>query len=349
MSTSSTPNEPRFSLLWACAALGALVGSGCGGKVDDSASRGWGSTGGVNATISAGSGEHQSGGSNGLGGGLPAAGGVSSSVVLSVSGGAATGGTAGTGTASCSTPTAAVATNCSIPTSMDGSFLRTGNYFTLSHFSGYGYVYVAPNLDSNDTVHCDLASTRNFGDSNTALCGAGMVPMDCTQQAIGGFGFNLRGSQQPVADTINSMVFTFKSTTTTKLRIQVGSYCYSTISGNSPIMLNATDFTTTCWDSANRGTAWDGTSAQSIQMIIPSDATSDTPFDMCLQNVTFSTTSPSGTGGGPGADGTNGAGGVTTISSGAGYSSVERAAGISCGAQPRTPTCSMPACQVRII
>ena len=68
----------------------------------------------------------------------------------------------------------------------------------------------------------------------------------------------------------------------------VGTYfCYAIAGMTSLLVLSASDFTTTCWDSANRGTPWDGTNATGFEFIIPSQSQSPTPFDVCIQNVVF--------------------------------------------------------------
>ena len=123
---------------------------GCGGNTSpgDSTSIGGSSNTGLNTT-----GPSITGGSNAIGGathtgGMPATGGA-----LSTGGGfAATGGTLAI---TCTTtPTAACADNCAVPSNAIGSFeiLCTGgggcNYFMLGNYAGYGYVYISPTANS---------------------------------------------------------------------------------------------------------------------------------------------------------------------------------------------------------
>jgi hypothetical protein len=225
-------------------------------------------------------------------------------------GGAISGSTGGTPSTSTdpSTVTATKADNCGTATAASGSFTVSGtdkNYFKVGDFGGYGFVYISPTTDPAKSVTCDA---KTFGSSTSALCGAGIVPADPVYNAVGGIGFNLNQATSGGKDsakaittpaTVGTVTITFANTAATGLHIQIVknaagtdsggvNYCYDAKSKDSPLTLNASEFTTTCWDPAAPGDPWDGTGAQSLQFIIPSDATSPTTFDACIENVVFS-------------------------------------------------------------
>lgn len=217
------------------------------------------------------------------------------------------GGTSGTGGATtdddggCVTPTASKESNCGIPSVVSGNFTVTGNYFKLGTFAGYGFDYISPTPNPADSVTC---TNSTFGSGTlTALCGAGVVPADCTNNAVGGVGFNLAqpksgGDPAPaISATVQQVVVTYTNTANSDLHIQVvkydGStqtnYCYAAKDKPSPLTISASEFTTTCYLADDPGAPWDGTGAESFQLIVPSrtPAQGDAPFDLCLQNVEF--------------------------------------------------------------
>jgi|GEM_PF-2591531 len=216
------------------------------------------------------------------------------------------GGATGTGGAGmdggCATPTANKDANCALPAVVSGSFTASGNYFTIGDYSGYGFVYISPTPDPTNSVTC---ANSSFGSGTlTALCGAGTVPADCTNNAVGGVGFNLAqpksgGDPAPaIAMTVQQVVVTFTNTANSDLHIQIvqydGSnqtnYCYAAKDKASPLTIGASEFTTTCYLPDDPGSPWDGTGAESFQFIVPSRTPEDgdTPFDLCIQNLEFS-------------------------------------------------------------
>jgi hypothetical protein len=206
------------------------------------------------------------------------------------------GGTTNIGTGGTTTPVTASTANCGIPTAVTGSFIVSNAYYKVGSYAGYGYVYIAPT--STMSIQCPNTS---LGSSTSALCGAGTVPADSSYAACAGFGFNLAqptsgaNPSPAVTTTVSQVVVTFINTANTDLHIQIARYsggatthyCYAAKGKNSPLTLKASDFTTTCWDSANPGTSWDGAAAQNLEFIIPSSLLA-TPFDACIENVTFS-------------------------------------------------------------
>lgn len=202
-------------------------------------------------------------------------------------------------TTECVKPTAAKDHNCGTPTVVSGSFTVSTNYFKVGPFAGYGFDYISPSSDATESVTC---ANSTFGSGKlTALCGAGIVPADCDTHAVGGVGFNLSQAKsspnpvQPITTTVSEVFVEFTNTAGSDLRIQVvkndgtttTNYCYSAKDKDSPLTIQASEFTTQCYSEDDPGEAWDGTSANSVQLIIPSrkPADGETTFDVCLQNV----------------------------------------------------------------
>jgi hypothetical protein len=307
----------------------------------------WSSVTAEQATIDAGAplpvaagGSASNGGTTGAGGATSSGGSVSVGGVSNRGGSTSTGGTTsvggakGTGGAvatggSAGTDGAFFAglANCGTPTSAIGNFtISYGNYFSVGAYAGYGFVYItrAPG-GNNNTFTCP---TSTFGTSTSALCGAGSIPADSSNQTVAGIGFNLNeaasdaNSPQPIGMIVDTATIRFVNNANSDLRIEIeryatdtGStyYCYEAKGKSSPLTLKASDFTTTCWDSANPGSPWDGTAARSPRLIIPCSTTATIPFDACIENVTL-TAATTGTGGTGGTTGTGGT--VTTIGGG---------------------------------
>jgi hypothetical protein len=241
-------------------------------------------------------------GGNASVGGHTGAGGTSSANTS-----AATCGTGGSSAASTVVIAATKAENCGTATAASGSFsIKTSNYFQLGDYAGYGFVYISPTgyvgSDGKKSITCDNST---FGSATTALCGAGTVPADPSSNSVGGIGFNLNqttaggtNSAKAITTKASTVTITFANTAVSGLHIQIVqnaagtdtcgiNYCYNAAGQSSPLVLNASDFTTTCWDSKNPGDIWDGTGAQSFQFVIPSNADNPTPFDACIENVVF--------------------------------------------------------------
>lgn len=276
---------------------------GCGGQVLESNS---GTGGNLNTGVTA-MPDIGAGGTHPTNGGATTVLSTSPGGRLGIGGVSPMGGWASTAGASpngCAPATATVANNCAVAFSATGSFtIANGTYFKLNNFAGYGFVYISPTSNPADSITCP---NTDFGPSTSALCGAGIVPADCAYNAVGGIGFNLNqsmagetGSALPSNSPakVSTVVVTFANAANTDLHIQIvqnttGSdaggtyYCYEAKGAISPLVLNASDFNTTCWTTG--GTPWDGTGAQSFQFVIPSQATSPTKFDACIENVVFS-------------------------------------------------------------
>lgn len=195
------------------------------------------------------------------------------------------------------------ADNCKAPTYVDGQFANKKNYASVGPYAGYGFTYISASGDAKSTS-CPT-TTAYFPTTSTALCGAGTVPADCTYGSVGGVGFNLAqttkggtDSAKAITDTVTSIHIEFANTAQSGLHIQIvqnaegtetggTNYCFEASSSESPLDLQASDFTTACWDAAAPGDPWDGTGAQSVQMIVPSTADKAVDFDLCLTNLTF--------------------------------------------------------------
>ncbi len=273
------------------------------------------------STVQPGGGGNSQGGAGGSSGASTGGGGVSNTggssaahtggAIGSNTGGAGnptggagnTGGSSTTGTCTSCPLVTAGSSDCATASTATGSFtIKNSNYFQLGNYAGYGFVYISPTTNSADSITCANAT---FGASTTSLCGAATVPADPCYNAVGGVGFNLsqatsggKDSNKAITTTVNNVTITFANTGATKLHIQIvknaagtdaggTNYCIDASGKNSPITVDANVFTTKCWDSANPGDPWDGTGAQSVQMIVPSDATATTPFDVCLENIVF--------------------------------------------------------------
>jgi len=224
--------------------------------------------------------------------------------------------TGGSSAITCTTPVQVSSKNCGVPSTVVGNFGIDWyhDYASLDHFAGFAYVFIAPTPNPSDTFVCYSSFWHSTVDLDTgadALCGAGTVPADCTRNAVAGIGFNLNqpqwgygtfdnGYTQPTNPiespaTVSSVTVAFVNTADSDLRIQIAQhsvsgsiyYCWDIAGMQSPLTVSASHFTTTCWDSANPGATWDGTGAESIAFIIPSQAAKPTPFDACMQNVEF--------------------------------------------------------------
>jgi hypothetical protein len=312
-----------------------LLVLGCGGEMLDSSPSNSTETTGRGGNFTAG-GVRASG--NGVGGasyvGSPVSGGqLGSSGDLATGGFISSGGVASTGdvattggssVVACTAPIATCADNCGVASNVTGHFSYLSpyrNYYMLVSFSGFAYVFISRTANSvsslgscpdyvpanpSDTLLCGAAT---FGASTSAVCGAGIVPSDCTFNAVGGIGFNLNQAQwgygtaengytQPtnpisMPAVVSNVTVTFANIAKSNLRIQIAQhsadaptyYCFGIEGMQSPLTVASSKFTTNCWDSASPGSIWDGTGLESIALIIPSQQTTPTPFDACIQNV----------------------------------------------------------------
>ena len=279
---------------------------GCGGRplgFSSSNRTGTTNTGGNSAAGGVSDSGHGLGGTQSL---MAGTGGVTSS-----GGVAATGGSSA---ASCTTPAHVSAENCGVASIVAGSFYIDWyyNYVSSDHSDGFAYVFISPTANPLDTFVCYSPDPGGVAPNPAyALCGAGTIPVDCTGNAVGGIGFNLNQLQwgdgtaengytqptSPIRDfaTVSSVTMTFVNTANSALRIQVAQhsasgsiyYCRDITGMQSPQTVAASHFTKTCWDSANPGATWDGTGAESVALIIPSQEAKPTPFDACIQKVEF--------------------------------------------------------------
>jgi hypothetical protein len=164
------------------------------------------------------------------------------------------------------------------------------NYITGSNYSGYGYAFISPSTTVGGTVaNCTIGGT-------SALCAAGTLPLDSSYGTVGGIGFNLNQASaansptNPISATVASVTVGFTNPGASTLRVQISKgttyYCFDVSKSTSPVTITTSQFNTACWDGS--GTAWDGTGASAVQLVIPSQATAATPFSACLTAVTLS-------------------------------------------------------------
>lgn len=258
-------------------------------------------------------------------GGSPGTGGVSSSgqglggtqaSAAGTGGVTSTGGVIATGgsppvACTTTTPAKVSAANCGDPSTGVGSLVINWYYdYIQKPFQGFAYVLISPTPNPSDTFVCPSDPFGSNGPvvSDSSWCGVGTVPADCTGNAVAVIGFNLNqpqwgpghGSDQPTSpisnpDPVNSVTVSFSHRVNSDLRVQVAQhsesgsiyYCCDIAGMQSPATVAARQFTKTCWDSANPGAAWDGTGAESIALIIPSQVSKPTPFDACIEKVEF--------------------------------------------------------------
>jgi hypothetical protein len=229
------------------------------------------------------------------------------------------GGTGGTLALACTTPPKVSAENCGTPNLASGSFRVLwpySNYRLLGDFAGFAYVIISPTPNPLDTFVCASSFGLNTQEKDTspfALCGAGTVPADCTGNAVGGVGFNFNqpqwgsgsyenGYTQPTLpinqfEPVSSVTVTFVARLDSELRIQIAQdspsgsiyYCRVITGMPSPVTLAANELRRHCWDHEDHrgdsGEVWDGTGAESIALIVPSQSSKPTQFEACIQNV----------------------------------------------------------------
>ncbi len=222
------------------------------------------------------------GGDTGGSGNTPAPTGGSISVHPTTTGGSVSTGTGGGGN---TTP------GCGTAPSATGSLSMSSTYVTGSNYSGYGYAFISPSATVGGTsTNCTMGGTK-------AICAGGTLPADSSNGTIAGIGLNLNQSSA-TGSTANNLSITLSSVTVgfvnpggSALRVQIVQgtstyYCYDISTATSPVTLTPSQFNTACYNGS--GTAWDGTNASAVQLIIPSLATANVPFAACLTSLTLS-------------------------------------------------------------
>ena len=221
---------------------------------------------------------------------------------------AGTGGTGTTGgTANCCTGgtnavgTTATGGTVALTTVSSNGFTclapNSPRYVQGANSQGYGFAFITlSDTDINDNLQC------GFGNSD-ALCTIGSLAYDnnCWTYndcySVATVGYNLNEADQdstvnPVAGTIQSLTLIFSTTGLYDLRVQVNQgsnfFCAqlpwdSNNAGTNTITIDASDFNTRCWD--NDGTAWDGTGATGIQLVVPVPESQSVAFNVCLVSV----------------------------------------------------------------
>jgi hypothetical protein len=231
-----------------------------------------------------------------------------------------TGGVAAAGSSTggtCATAAKATDDNCGVASTGIGSLSISLYYdYIEAPFQGFAYVIISQTSNPRDTLVChnNHVGTNGVVVVDSSWCGVGTVPSDCTGNAVGGIGFNLnqpqwgagtldddqRGFNQPTSpiaspSTVNDVTVAFINRANSDLRIQIAQhsasgpiyYCWDIAGMSSPLTVEASRLTKTCWDSSDPGATWDGTGAESIALIIPSQKAKPTPFDACILGAEF--------------------------------------------------------------
>lgn len=203
--------------------------------------------------------------------------------------GTGTGTTTGTSTGSCPT---------TLPT-QSGTLTVTSGYVTAGSYKGYGFAYKGDKSNSTTCVAPVCGSTGctpAFGTSS--LCAVGTVTADSTYNSVAGVGFNLNqtqagGTPGTVAAPATITVGAYLDTATMAYaRIQIvdaagTAYCVKEGTWTSGTAIPITTFNSACWDTTTAGATAlaAGAQIQSVHILIPSDATANHPFSMCLLSV----------------------------------------------------------------
>jgi len=193
----------------------------------------------------------------------------------------------------------AVGCHSSLPV-VSGTLSVTGGYVTTGSLKGYGFTWVgrSSNASTCITPSCDTTGcTPAFG--STSLCGAGVVFADATYNSAAGVGFNL--NQDAVSGAVQSVAAPASITVSTivtgslagnwAMRVQISdtltgiNWCVEAGKWASGTPIPITAFNTACWDNSGSSLS-PGAPISSINIVVPSEATTDRPFSFCLAGVT---------------------------------------------------------------
>jgi hypothetical protein len=135
------------------------------------------------------------------------------------------------------------------------------------------------------------------------LCATGVVGMDTDYNSIVGLGFNLNQAQTgdrksiPAPSTVTvSAVFASTPYDTRRgnasARVQVVDYtgiwyCVDAGTWVSGSPIDISSFNTTCWDNMGEPLR-PGTPIVEVDVVVPSEATADRPFEFCITDVAIS-------------------------------------------------------------
>jgi len=173
-------------------------------------------------------------------------------------------------------------------------------YVTAGPWSGWGYAFIVNPNNLNDTISPSCNDSGCTPTLSAPLCAAGTLAADTTYQSVAGLGFNLNqpefvadgGSSGPTGVTMSGkgLIVGFSNPGNTDVRVQLSDptntiyWCYDIAGAASPVFIPWASFNTACWD--NSGTAFDVSQpVAAIQLIIPSEATTDVAFNMCLSGI----------------------------------------------------------------
>jgi hypothetical protein len=184
----------------------------------------------------------------------------------------------------------------SIP-AVQGQLSVTSGYVTAGTLRGYAFTW-SSGLSTPSTCIIPTCSTTGctpaFGTSS--ICATGMVAADMTYNSVAGLGFNLNQSvtgdmlgtvAAPAYVTVNASLFGGGVDARVQLSGANGIYyCVEAGRWVSGVPIPITNFNSSCWDGTGM-TLYSGAPISAINLVIPSDATAERRFSLCLTNVTF--------------------------------------------------------------
>jgi len=177
-----------------------------------------------------------------------------------------------------------------------GQLSVVSDYVTTGSLKGYGFTWMST-ISPNSCI-APVYGTTGFwpASSTSALCAAGHVVADTTYQSAEGFGFNLNQSvtsdmlgtvAAPAYVTVSALMFSGGEYVRVQLSGQDGIYyCVEAGRWASGMPIPITNFNSSCWDGTGMA-LYAGAPISTINLVIPSDATAERPFSLCLTNVTF--------------------------------------------------------------
>jgi hypothetical protein len=180
-------------------------------------------------------------------------------------------------------------------TSVSALSVDSSGYVTSGPWSGYSYAYLYNPTGLADSILPGCAGAGCGPSLAAALCASGTLAADATYASSAGLGFNLSQPQSnpdgsaPAPNLVSvsgsGVVVDLANLGGTDVRVQLSDganyWCYDLGSSSSPATIPWPSFNTACWD--NSGSTFDKSSPiESIQLTVPSGATSDTMYDVCL-------------------------------------------------------------------
>lgn len=258
-------------------------------------------------------GSQNSGGTNNPGGtiskgGSPNTGGVPNSggTTVSPSGGTSvvsSGGVSSPGGATTSTGGSTVTLTSCTPS---GALTISGSYVTDGNCGGYAFTFasVSAKAAAGSVTISPTCTTSGCTPAfaGAGLCVTGSVGIASDSGSVAGVGFNLlqpqTGGGTPTAFALSgtSLTVGFTNTGGSPLRVQLTGdtagatyWCYDISGKTSPQTIPLASFNSQCWTGGAGTPFTPGTSkVVAIQMLIPSNTTTASSFNACLNSVSSS-------------------------------------------------------------